>query len=34
MALLGPNLAQYSGPTGFIAQLARFPGPKHFFLCD
>jgi hypothetical protein len=34
MALLGPNLAQYIGPTGLTARLARFPGPKHVWLCD
>lgn len=34
MRLLGPNLALYEGPTGFSANLARFPGPKRFFLCD
>jgi hypothetical protein len=32
--LLGQNLALYEGPTGFSANLARFPGPKRFFLCD
>lgn len=31
--LLGPDLALYEGPTGFAAHLARFPGPKRFFLC-
>ncbi len=34
MRLLGPDLARYDGPTGFTAHLARFPGPKRFFLCD
>jgi hypothetical protein len=34
MLLLAPNLAQYQGAGGFTAQLARFPGPKHFWLCD
>ena len=34
MRLLGPDLALYEGPTGFNAHLARFPGGKHFFLCD
>ena len=34
MRLLGPDLALYKGPTGFEAHLARFPGPKRFFLCD
>jgi hypothetical protein len=33
MVLLGPNLAQYRGETGFTAQLARLPGPKHVWLC-
>ncbi len=34
MRLLGADLARYEGPTGFTAHLARFPGPKRFFLCD
>ena len=34
MLLLAPALAQYQGAGGFTAQLARFPGPKHFWLCD
>jgi hypothetical protein len=34
MLLVGPNIAQYTGPGGFGARLARFPGPKHFWLCD
>ena len=34
MRLLGPELALYEGPTGFDVNLARFPGPKRFFLCD
>jgi hypothetical protein len=33
MALLGPNFAQYGADSGFTVQLARFPGPKHVFLC-
>lgn len=33
MLLLGPNVARYIGATGFTVQLARFPGPKHFWLC-
>lgn len=33
MALLGPNLAQFRGESGFTAQLTRFPGPKHVWLC-
>jgi hypothetical protein len=32
--LVAPNVAEYQGPEGFTAQLARFPGPKHFWLCD
>ncbi len=31
--LLGPNLAEYAGADGFIANLVRFPGPKHTFGC-
>ena len=34
MRLLGPNLAQFTGTTGFTVHLARFPGPKHFWGCD
>ena len=34
MRLLGPNLAEYSGTKGFSMNLARWPGPKRFFLCD
>ncbi len=34
MLLLGPNVAQFQGESGFIAQLARFPGAKRFWLCD
>ena len=34
MRLVGANRAVYQGTTGFSAQLARFPGPKRFFLCD
>jgi hypothetical protein len=33
MRLLTPNLAQYEGPRGFAARLARFPGAKRFWLC-
>lgn len=33
ISMLGPNLAQYRGESGFTAQLARFPGPKHVWLC-
>jgi hypothetical protein len=32
--LVAPNVARYLGPGGFTAQLARFPGPRHFWLCD
>ena len=32
--LLDPKRAQYQGPNGFSVTLARFPGPKHFFMCD
>lgn len=32
--LLGLNVAEYRSDTGFTAQLARFPGPKHVGLCD
>lgn len=31
--LLGPNRAQFAGSDGFSVQLARFPGPKHVYLC-
>jgi hypothetical protein len=34
MRLLGPNLAEFRGDSGFKARLARFPGPKHFWGCD
>lgn len=34
MRLLGPNLAEFRGDSGFTVQLARFPGPKHFWGCD
>lgn len=33
MRLLGPNLAEYRNAAGFTATLARFPGPKHVWLC-
>ena len=33
MVLLEPNLAQFEADSGFTVQLARFPGPKHVFLC-
>ena len=34
MRFLAPNVAEFRGDTGFILQLARFPGPKHFWGCD
>jgi hypothetical protein len=34
ITLLGPKLAHYRGDSGFTAQLARFPGPKHVWICD
>jgi len=34
MLFLGPNVVQFTGESGFTAQLARFPGAKRFFLCD
>ncbi len=34
MLLLNPNLAEFHGASGFMVQLARFPGPKHFWGCD
>jgi hypothetical protein len=34
MQLVAPNRAQFSKGGKLIATLARFPGPKHFFLCD
>jgi hypothetical protein len=34
MRLLNPNLAEFRGDSGFTVQLARFPGPKHFWGCD
>jgi hypothetical protein len=33
MRLLGPNLAEYRNADGFVATLARFPGPKHIWGC-
>jgi len=33
MVLLGPNLARYAGGADFTVDLARFPGPKHFWGC-
>ena len=34
MRLLNPSLAEFRGDSGFTVQLARFPGPKHFWGCD
>ncbi len=34
MRLIAPNLAEFRGAGGFVVQLARFPGPKHFWGCD
>jgi hypothetical protein len=34
MRLLGPNVVQYQGVGGFIAQLVRFPGAKRLWGCD
>jgi hypothetical protein len=34
MRLIGANLAEFRGRSGFTVQLARFPGPKHFWGCD
>jgi hypothetical protein len=34
MRLIAPNLAEFRGDSGFTVQLARFPGPKHFWGCD
>jgi hypothetical protein len=33
IVLLEPNVAQFEADSGFTVQLARFPGPKHVFLC-
>jgi hypothetical protein len=33
MVLLGPDRAQFQADSGFTVQLARFPDPKHVFLC-
>ena len=32
--LVGPDRVQYQGANGFAVNLARFPGPKRFWLCD
>jgi hypothetical protein len=34
MRLLDLNLAEYRSANGFVATLARYPGPKHVWLCD
>ena len=34
MQLVAPNRAQFSKGGKLIATLARFPGPKHVWLCD
>ena len=34
MRLINPDLAEFRGNSGFTVQLARFPGPKHFWGCD
>lgn len=34
MRLIGPQLAEFRGDSNFTVQLARFPGPKHFWGCD
>jgi hypothetical protein len=34
MRLIAPNRAQYASGGRLIATLARFPGPKHFRVCD
>lgn len=34
MQLTAPNRAQFASGGRIIATLARFPGPKHFWLCD
>ena len=34
MQLIGPNRAQFASGGRLIATLARFPGPKQFWLCD
>lgn len=33
MRLLAPGVAEYRNDQGFVATLARFPGPKHVWLC-
>lgn len=33
MQLIGPDRAQFASGGKVIATLARFPGPKHFWLC-
>ena len=34
MRFLAPNRIEFRGDGGFTVQLARFPGPKHFWGCD
>jgi hypothetical protein len=34
MQLVAPNRAQFASGGKLVATLARFPGPKHFWLCD
>lgn len=34
IGLTGADRARYQGKDGFDVQLARFPGPKHVYLCD
>jgi hypothetical protein len=34
MQLVGPNRAQFASGGKLVATLARFPGPKQFWLCD
>ncbi|HTK43774.1 MAG TPA: hypothetical protein VL749_00275 [Patescibacteria group bacterium] len=34
MQLVGPNRARFATGGRVIATLARFPGPRHFWLCD
>jgi hypothetical protein len=34
MQLVGPNRALFASGGRVIATLARFPGPKQFWLCD
>ena len=34
MRLIAQDRAEFRGDSGFTVQLARFPGPKHFWGCD